>query len=80
MIKRLYSVYDKKAKTTLQVFEMPNDLVAIRDFSQLCVKEDCQVCKFKEDYTLLCLGELDTETGVIKSEVREIAKAEDYAN
>lgn len=80
MIKRLYSVYDKKAKATLQVFEMPNDLVAMRDFSQLCVKEDCQIAKFKEDYTLLCLGELDTETGVIKSEVREIAKAEDYAN
>lgn len=80
MIKKLYSVYDKKAKATLQVFEMPNDLVAIRDFSQLCVKEDCQITKFKEDYTLLCLGELDTETGVIKSEVREIAKAEDYAN
>lgn len=78
MIKKLYSVYDKKAQSTLQVFELPNDLVAIRDFSQICTNKESQIAKFAEDYSLMCLGELNTETGVIVSDVRVVAQAKDY--
>lgn len=80
MIKKLYSIYDKKAQSTLQVFELPNDLVAIRDFSQICTNKESQIAKFAEDYSLMCLGELNTETGVIASDVRVVAQAKDYVS
>ena len=78
MIKKLYSVYDKKAQSTLAVFETTNDLVAIRDFSQACTNKDSQIAKFAEDYQLMCLGELNTETAVIAPDVRIIAQAKEY--
>lgn len=79
MIKKLYSVYDKKAQNTLQVFEQINDLVAIRDFSQICTQKDSQIAKFAEDYELWALGEIDTISGIITPGVRTIANATDYA-
>ena len=78
MIKKIYAVYDKKAQTELGLFEQPNDLVAIRDFSQVCAKEDSQIAKFADDYELMCLGTIDTETGIIKSDVKTIAQAKEY--
>ena len=78
MIKKLYSVYDKKGTNTLGVYEQVNDLVAIRDFSLLCKKDDTPIAKFPEDYALLALGELDQETGIITSSVKTIAEAKDY--
>ena len=80
MIKKLYAVYDKKAETELGIFEQPNDLVAIRDFSQVCAKEDSQIAKFAEDYELMYLGVIDTSTGIIESSVRTIAQATEYVN
>lgn len=78
MIKKIYAVYDKKAQTELGLFEQPNDLVAIRDFSQACANKDSQIAKFAEDYELMSLGSIDTETGVITSDVKTIALAKDY--
>ena len=78
MNKKIYAVYDKKAQTELGLFEQPNDLVAIRDFSQVCTKEDSPIAKFAEDYELMCLGTIDTETGKIKSDVKTIAQAKEY--
>lgn len=75
---KLYSVYDKKGANTLGAYEQKNDLVAIRDFSLLCKKEDTPIAKFPEDYCLLYLGELDQETGIIVSGVKTIAEAKDY--
>lgn len=79
MIKKIYAVYDKKAKTELGLMEQPNDLVAIRDFSQACKNKELQIAKFAEDYCLYALGTIDTETMKIESEVRVIAEANDYA-
>lgn len=78
MIKKLYSVYDKKGNNTLGVYEQVNDLVAIRDFSLLCKKEDSFICKFPEDYCLMTLGEIDQETGIITPYVKTIAEAKEY--
>ena len=80
MIKKLYAVYDKKAETELGIFEQPNDLVAIRDFSQVCSKEDSQLAKFAEDYELRCLGTIDTDNCIINSDVKTIAQAIEYVN
>ena len=79
MIKKLYAVYDKKAETELGLFEQPNDLVAIRDFSQVAKNKEHQICKFAEDYCLVCLGTIDTTTMQITSDVKTIAEAREYA-
>lgn len=79
MIKKIYAVYDKKAESTLGLFEQPNDLVAIRDFSQVCTDEKSQICKFADDYCLVTLGTIDTKTMAITSEIKTIAEAKDYA-
>ena len=79
MIKKLYAVYDKKAGTELGIFEHPNDLVAIRDFSQVCKNKEHQICKFAEDYCLVSLGTIDTTSMAITSDVKIIAEAKEYA-
>lgn len=79
MIKKLYAVYDKKAETELGLFEQPNDLVAIRDFSQVCKNKEHQIAKFAEDYCLISLGTIDTTTMQIVSDVKTIAEAKEYA-
>lgn len=76
--KNLYCVYDKKAQAELGIFEQPNDLVAIRDFSQVCSNPEHQICKFAEDYCLVSIGKIDTETMAIESYVKTIAEATDY--
>ena len=79
MIKKLYCVFDKKANTTQPVYECTNDLVAIRDFSMLCKNEKAEmISRFPEDYCLMCLGELDTDTGIIISSPKTIAEAKEY--
>ena len=79
MIKKLYVIYDKKAEAEMGIFEHPNDLTAIRDFSQLCQNKEHQICKFAEDYCLCCIGTIDTTTMAIVSDVKTVAEAKDYA-
>lgn len=82
MIKKLYSVYDKKAENCLAIFEQPNDLVALRDFSRACTdkRENNVIAEYPDDYCLKALGEFDSKSGEIKSEVHIIAEAKDYVN
>lgn len=80
MIKKIFAVYDKKAKSEMSIFEMPNELVAMRDFSQACNNDKSMISKFPEDYALACLGTINTETMEITSEVKFIAEAKDYVN
>lgn len=80
MIKKIFAVYDKKAKTELAIFEQPNELVAIRDFSQACNNKESMLKKFPDDYELMCLGTINTETLEIAPEVKSIAQAKDYVN
>lgn len=80
MNKNIYSVYDKKASSCLGIFEQPNDLVAIRDFSQVCANKDEKnmINKFAEDYDLMRLGKYDTVTGELTYDKQIIAEAKDY--
>lgn len=82
MIKKLYSVYDKKAENCLAIFEQPNDLVALRDFSRACTdkRENNVIAEYPDDYCLKSLGEFDSQSGEIKSDVKIIAEAKDYVN
>ena len=80
MIKNIYSVYDLKAGNCLGIFEQPNDLVAIRDFSQVCANKDEKnmINKFAEDYQLIRLGKYNTITGEIEADKQIVAYATDY--
>lgn len=80
MIKKLYTVFDKKANNGLAIFESNNDLVAIRDFSHIVANktENNMIATYPDDYCLKYLGQYDTETGVIIPEVRVIAEAVEY--
>lgn len=79
MIKKIFTVFDKKAKSTQPIYEATTDLVAIRDFSMLCQNDKVEMIrKFPDDYCLMCLGELDTDTGAITPNVRIIAEAKEY--
>lgn len=79
MIKKIYAVYDRQAKSTQPIYEQTNDLVAIRDFSMLCQNEKVDMIrKFPDDYCLMCLGQIDTDTGAIISEPKVIAEAKEY--
>ena len=79
MIKKIYAVYDKKQQSTQPIYEQVNNMVAIRDFSMLCSNEKVDMIRtYPEDYCLMCLGEFDTETGVITPSVQTIAEASEY--
>lgn len=84
MNKNLYSIYDKKAGACLGIFECPNDLVALRDFSQTCSykpeKDINRIAQYAEDYELLRLGKYNTATGEIEADKQVLASATDYVN
>lgn len=63
---KVYSILDDKA----QVFNTPyfavNDLVAIRSFSDLCNDARSSISQHLGDFHLYCLGEFDTDKGLLK--------------
>lgn len=68
MIKRVYAVYDSMAMEMFgPLLLMPNDSAARRFFQDAVTGEGSQLAQHPEDYALCCLGELDTETGVMVS-------------
>jgi hypothetical protein len=78
MIKKYYSIFDKKAKFFSTPFTQVNDDVAIREFSDLVRDETLQPFKHPEDYKLYVLGSWDDQTGDITGiVVAEIASGDD---
>ncbi|AXH74027.1 MAG: nonstructural protein [Microvirus sp.] len=75
--KKLYAVKDKK-EGIMEVFIQPNDLVAMRNFSQIAKDKNVMVGKFPEDFQLLKLGEIASESGELTSGVKVLAEAADY--
>lgn len=68
MRQKIYSIYDKKALDHQGVTLAPNDAVAVRWLREGIRGSGTQMEKFPEDFSLHCLGELDTESGVIVPE------------
>jgi len=54
---RLYTIYDKVAKTTGPILELKNDAVAQRAYKQMIRKNNLE----QKDYALMCIGELDED-------------------
>lgn len=60
MIQKIYTVFDKVAEEAGPPFTAINDGVAIRSYAKIMG----QVAD-TNDYSLLCIGEYNTETGAI---------------
>lgn len=66
---RIYGFHDRGADAfvgdaaALVLFR--NDVVALRQFKDLCVQEHSMFARHPSDYELVSLGEFDTESGDI---------------
>lgn len=64
-INNLYSIYDRKAAYYLPLFTMRSHADAERQFSEIVTNSDTPVSKYPADYDLVCLGQMNLETGQI---------------
>lgn len=80
MKNKVFVIKDEKAGFA-EPFIQPNELVAIRNFSQTCLNKETNLAKFPEDYSLWLIGEFDHDTGVIEryKNLTKIADAKTYA-
>lgn len=67
MITKIYSIYDSKAKAHKQIHLYGRRDEAIRAFGAACNQEGSEWNNYAEDFALYELGELDFETGELKS-------------
>ncbi len=72
MIYNLYSIYDKDAKEYGPLFNAKNDVVASR-----YVEEMIKDVKFSDSYALYCMGEFDTENGIVNTIVEFVSDCSD---
>lgn len=64
-INNLYSIYDRKAAYYLPLFTMRGHADAQRQFTELVTTSDTTISKYPADYDLVCLGQINLETGQI---------------
>lgn len=62
---KIYSIMDDKAQSFNTPFFAVNDLVASRSFSDLCNDARSTVSQHLDDFHLYCLGEFDTDKGLL---------------
>lgn len=84
MKKMLFAIKDKKSGYA-QIYEMPNEGVAVRDFGQNCLRPAPEgrvnmMHDYPEDYCLVVFGEFDHDSGKITvfDEPKVIAEASQY--
>lgn len=75
----LYSIKDTIVGQFMSPAQFNNDNEAIRavKYSLKSINNLSTNCK---DYELWCIGEYDTETGIIKSDVRHVCNLIDYVD
>ncbi len=74
---KIYSIKDTKIGF-MSPFYSHNDGVATRDFTNACNEQTKNACNTNpEDKELWRLGEFDDQTGVVTSDIKFIAKAND---
>lgn len=78
MILKIYAIRDIKMQEYMSPFYLTNDAVAIREFTNAKVADQPNpVNTNPEDKELWCLGDYDSNSGIINSNVRFITKASD---
>lgn len=63
----IYAIKDSKSGFSSQLMIFPNDQLAIRYFKVLSEDDNSLLHKYKEDFSLWCVGSVDLKTGVINS-------------
>lgn len=61
---RVYSMYDRKARGFGALMNFVNDEIARRAVLAI-VRGDGEIKNFPGDFDMYCLGEMDSETGVL---------------
>lgn len=62
-ITMLFSIYDRKASYYLPIFQAERDHQAVRGFTDIVTQSDTDVSKYPADFDLMCLGDMDLDTG-----------------
>lgn len=73
-MKNIYAIKDNKLGFE-QVLIAPNNASAIRMFGDSCRDENCLFALHPEDFDLYKIGEMDENTGTLKSDVQFLEKA-----
>jgi len=63
MIKKIFCVYDSKARIYAAPFLAPRQEVAVRDFTRAARDPNVDISRFPSDYSLYEMGEFDDESG-----------------
>jgi len=67
MLKKIYSVYDRKVEAYGTPFVQQNEALAIRSFERAYLNPELDFSLFPEDYSLFELGTYNEDTGQIES-------------
>lgn len=73
----LYSVFDSASGTYNNVVTMVSDAVALRTLRETLSDENVLLRKYPQDYTLVCLGQFDPQSGEINPCRRVVARIAD---
>jgi hypothetical protein len=76
MINSLFSIYDKKSKQFNKIIEQTNNMEAIRTFGDIVRDQKTMIAKHPEDFCLMRLGTMNTESGKIGLEEDPLLIAE----
>jgi hypothetical protein len=68
MLLKMFSIYDEKAVAHVTPFFMHNEMMALRQFKNMCFDKNSQIGTNPEDYSLWCVGEFDDSTGEVIAE------------
>ena len=73
MITQVYSIYDKAAQAYITPFFMHNKALAMRAFQDnVNAKDENNISKHPEQFSLFCLGEYNDSTGQITPKEPEL--------
>jgi hypothetical protein len=76
---KILSIKDKKIGFN-DIYVRPNEGAAVREFGEVCKKEETPIGQFPEDFELWVLGTWNQETGeIIVEDKKCIATAKQYA-
>ncbi len=75
---KMFAIHDSKAEAFNVPFSLPNEALAVREFTALVNSPDSQIGQFPEDYTLFEVGEYDTQSGKIESTVLSLGNGRQY--
>ena len=67
----LVSIQDKKSTGISPIWTERNPAIAVRNFVEQCQTKGTQYNKFPEDYALILVGEVETDTGIITPYITE---------